>query len=173
MESRLAAGTIAFKNNIASLKTNPRRMELLKPTVMTVVSIIVAVVYSFAMDNAISGLHANPALIKEAAGLKAAAWGMSYYGLAFSSIMTAFLYLVGTYDNITRNKHENIFKLAATSIHTTLFLGATAYFFLANDHQRAPVLFAATTVLMATLLIMTALEKLLLKPSEPIGAAAA
>ena len=167
METKLAAVITAFKDSIAALKTNPRRMELLNPAVITVVSIIVAVAYSFAMENAISELHANPALIKEAADLKAAALGMSYYGLAFGSIMTAFLYLVGTYDNITRDKHENIFKLAAATIHTTLFLGATAYFFLSNDHV-APILFAATSVLMATLLIMAAVERHLLKRAEPL-----
>lgn len=169
MESKMAAGITAFKDSIAALKTNPRRMELLKPAVITVVSIIVAIIYSFVMENAISDLHANSALIKEASDLKAAAWGMSFYGLAFGSIMTAFLYLVGTYDNITRGKHENIFKLAAVTIHTTLFLGATANFLLWNTPE-APILLAVTSVFMATLLIMTVVEKLL-KPAEPVSAA--
>lgn len=172
METKLAAGITAFKDGVAALKTNPRRIELLKPSVMLAVSIIVVVAYSFDLTNAANTLKAtdlsNAFYAEELRDMTLMAWGLNFQGLAMGAIMTAFLYLAGTYDNITRGKNENIYKMAATTIHTALFLTTVAMFFTMNDHQRIPVLLVAASVIMATMLIMTAVERHLLKNTDHV-----
>lgn len=177
METKLAAGVTAFKDGIAAIKTNPRRFELLKPAVMVVVSIIVVVAYSFNLDSAVEALKANDlSATSQAARIRdmtLMAWSLNFMGFAMFSIMPAFLYLVGTHTNITRGGNENIFKLAATVLHALLFVATVVMFFTVNDHQRVPVLLVVTSILMATLLVMTAVERHLLKRAEPSGVAAA
>lgn len=177
METKLAAGITAFKDGVAALKTNPRRIELLKPSVMLAVSIIVVVAYSFDLTNAANALKATALSDEPYAGklrdMTLMAWSLNFQGLAMGVIMTALLYLAGTYSNITRGKNEKIYKLAATTIHTALFLVTVAMFFTMNDHQRIPVLLVAASVIMATMLIMTAVERHLIKRSEPLNAAVA
>lgn len=161
----------AFADTIAEIKASPRRYELVKPAVMFVVAFLLVIFYSIDLNHAISALKAAPLADQQLITIKVMSWTLSFYAMGMGTVMTSFLYLAGTKNNIKQGKNETIYKIAAHVIHIGLFVAALVMFFTINDHERVPVMLTVSSILLANLIIMTGVEKVLIKRSTPTTAA--
>lgn len=159
----MATSMAAVRANIEELKANPRRVELLKPAVMIAVNILVVVAYRVNLDNAIQATSPND--------LTRVAWAVNFMGFAMFSIMPTFLYLMESYSNIASGKKQKTLKMTATAIASFMLIATIVMFFTINDNQRIPVLLVATSVIVANMLVMGAVERHLLKNAEPLAGA--
>ena len=144
----------------AELLNSPRRNELVKPAVMFLVNFVLWIVVSQIITDALKS--------NDPSKIVALTWASVINGFTFGTVMPPFIYLLESANNVKSGKSQSILKLATTMMTILMFACTVAIVAFFPDKSAIgdasnPALMTAASISMATLIVMTAVERRMTK----------